>query len=136
MFQVVDAALGSFLERLARKQHFPPEMLGEILPARVHLLDQRDLLLPPPTLELFFAPDRFYDFVVPFVVNQAGASVLLAEPSKAPVLCCMIRRSKKPVTPVLRVTRGASHNVDPELLLAAIEHGERMVARAASKRIL
>jgi hypothetical protein len=54
-------------------------MLGKVLPARVHFLNQSDLFFAPPAFELLLASYRFADFAIFFVVHQARASVFLAE---------------------------------------------------------
>src|SRR5712691_9890332 len=61
------------------KQHPPAPLLCQILPARIHLFNQRDLLRPPPPFQLFLAPEGFVDVVIFFVVHQPSAAVLLGK---------------------------------------------------------
>src|SRR5579864_2319330 len=124
----------NFLEGLSREPHFSSPTLGTILPTRVHLLDQRDLLLAPPSLELLLATHCLGDFVVPFVVHQPRASYFLLKPSKAPALCCMIRRSKNPVTPVLSVPEGLAMIYIQNLYWRPSRIG-RLAALSVSKKI-
>jgi len=54
--------------------------LRQIKPVRVERLDQRNLLRPPPALELLFAVDRLLNFVERFPVQQALYLILVREP--------------------------------------------------------
>src|SRR6185437_3439817 len=58
----------------------------QILPRRVHLLDQRNLLRPAPSLQLLLPPNRPLHVLMPFKPNQPVAVVALGEATALPPL--------------------------------------------------
>jgi hypothetical protein len=64
------------LNRLSRERHLPSPLLCQMFPARVARLDQYNLLLSSPALELFFPSDRIENLIKCFVVHQSLAMVL------------------------------------------------------------
>jgi hypothetical protein len=74
-----DIALGSSPERVPCWQYFPTSVLRQVVPARIHLLDQRYFLRSSPALELEFPGLCFAHITVDFKVDETGAGVLLRE---------------------------------------------------------
>src|ERR1700758_209546 len=91
------------LNRLSRERHLPSPLLCQMFPARVARLDQYNLLLSSPALELFFPSDRIENLIKCFVVHQSLAMVLPRKAIDLPVLCSHIRRSMLFVMPIYRV---------------------------------
>jgi hypothetical protein len=93
--------------RLSCKQHLRSPLFCTICPPRVHRLNQCDLLLSSPALQLFFAPNRFAD------VDRSGiclkpfdlTSLVLPHSSGNIVGDADVQR-----------TRTARDDVDPELV--------------------
>src|SRR5260370_17115597 len=56
---------------LSSKPHFAPPILGQILPSRIHLLNQKRFFLPAPALELLFTPDG--DLHIPVTCRNTQA---------------------------------------------------------------
>src|SRR5215469_6827323 len=67
------AGLGSFRYALSRQQHFATPSLRQVLPAWIHLLDERNLLISSPPFDLFFSGYGFSHVIKRFVVNQPDA---------------------------------------------------------------
>jgi hypothetical protein len=60
---------------LAGEHHFCAKFLGQIRPARIHELNQRNLLRAPPTLQLLFTVDRFSNLIEALPINQPIAMI-------------------------------------------------------------
>ena len=113
---------GSSTERLAPRAHFAAPILGEVLPARIHLFDQSNLLLPAPAFDLLFSPDGNFHVLVAFVIHQAMALVFLGEALDGVVF--MLKNATREKTGDTRVKRPgpAGENVDPKLVLKSVAH--------------
>jgi len=65
--------LREFRYALSRQQHFATPSLRQVLPAWIHLLDERNLLISSPPFDLFFSGYGFSHVIKRFVVNQPDA---------------------------------------------------------------
>src|SRR4029077_5712308 len=70
---------GSFPHALSSKQHFLSPVFGQVCPARIHLLNQSNLLGAPPALDLLFSGNGHSCVLKTLVINQAVAFVLTGE---------------------------------------------------------
>jgi hypothetical protein len=52
-----DADSGSSTEGLSPEPHFASPVFGKVLPAEIHFLYQRNLLITAPAFDLLLSPD-------------------------------------------------------------------------------
>lgn len=107
---------------MSPKTHFPAPVLRQVFPARVHFFDERNLLLPPPSLQLFLSPDCLPDVVKTFVVNKAAAAVLLGESLCEALLMLVRARTQEASDPGVQRGSPSGHHVHPVLVKTAITH--------------
>jgi hypothetical protein len=84
---------------LSPEPHFAAPVFGKVVPARIHALYQRNLLLASPAFDLLFARDCHVHVLVAFVIYQAMALVFLGETFNRIVFVLMDAPRKKPVIP-------------------------------------
>jgi hypothetical protein len=111
------------IERLPREQHLPAPIFGQILPAWVHLFNQRDLLLPAPAFLLPFSVLGLVHIVVALVINQAVTLVLSREPIKRAGFVLENARIDEAGHARIQRPGGTGHNVHPEPVKHAVAHG-------------
>ena len=116
---------GSSLERLSPETHFLSPVLGQILPSGIPLFDQGDLLFPPPALELFFASYGVQDVLIALVINQPVHFVFFSEAFNG--IDFMLLHAGVYVAGHADIERAspAGKDVNPELVVRAVAHGER-----------
>ena len=117
-----DADSGSSTERLSPKAHFAAPILGEVLPARIHLLDQSNLLLPAPAFDLLLSPDGNFHVLVAFVIHQAMALVFPGEALDSVVFMLKNATREKTGDTCVKRASAAGENVDPKLVLEPVAH--------------
>ena len=113
---------GSSTERLSPKAHFAAPILSEVLPARIHLLYQSNLLLPAPAFDLLLSPDGNFHVLVAFVIHQAMALVFLGEALDRVVFMLMNATREKACDDRVKRAGAAGENVDPKLVLKSVAH--------------
>lgn len=74
-----DAESGNSTQALSSEPHFPSPIFRQVLPARIHFLDQRNLLFTTPALHLLFATNSDLHILVAFVIHEPVNLVLLSE---------------------------------------------------------
>ena len=116
------AASRSFRDALSREQHRSSPVFCQVLPAWIHPLNERDLLLATPSFNLLFTRDSFEHIVKNFVVNQSDTLVGFREPFY--LECFVLKHPCVQMTCNAGVQRAseAGHDVDPILVLSLQAH--------------
>ncbi len=88
-------------------------MFGQIGPARIDLLNQKDFLRAPPALDLLFPRNGHSYILMALVINQPIALVLAGEAFD--FTCFMLHDTNEQITGDAGVQRSgeAGHDVDP-----------------------
>ena len=97
--------------------------MAQILPLRVALLDQRNLSLPLPTLQLFFASNGCRNLPIGLVIAQAVNPILGGESTKRVLF--VLTHSKGQIAGDADVQRAAeaAENVNRIATLALVTQG-------------
>ena len=113
---------GSFHDGLSQEQHRSSPIFRQVLPAWIHLLDERDLFLTMPSFNLLFTCDGFENIVKSLVVNQTDALVGFRESFN---LECFVLKDpcvQMACDACVQGTGHAGHDVDPVLVLSLQAH--------------
>src|SRR4029077_4995119 len=73
------AASRRSLQGVSPEAHFASPVFSQVLPAGIGFFNQRNLLLAPPSLELFFAADRTLHVAICLVKNKPVDFIFLGE---------------------------------------------------------
>ncbi len=92
------------------------------MPSRVQLLDQANLLLPAPALELLFTANGDLYVLEALIVDQAVALIFLRKAFNGIVLVLMDALLEEARDPNVERAGAAGKNVDPELVMEAVAH--------------
>ena len=116
---------GVLFEGLSPKTHFPAPVLGQVHPSGVHLFDQCDLLLSAPTLELFFAADGSHHVLIALVVHEPVHFVFFGEALEG--IYFVLKDTGANIAGHTDIKRAgaAGKDVNPELVIRTVTHGER-----------
>src|SRR5258708_24860311 len=71
------SGISATTDGLSPESHFPAPSLGQVLPSRIQLLNQTNLLCPAPTLELLFTANRDLHVLEALIVDKAVALIFL-----------------------------------------------------------
>jgi hypothetical protein len=126
---------GVFLRDCPGKSASRPQMLSQILPTRVHFLNQRDFLLAPPAFYLSFAPFGLAYVAVLFIIEESMTSILLSKAIYGSGLMLADAPIEEACHSRVKRSGAASHDVNPERVVVTVSHGAKMLARCILKRI-
>jgi hypothetical protein len=114
-----------FLEGLSPETHFSSPVFGKVLPSGIGLFNQRNLLLAPPYLELFFAADRTLHVAVGLVINEPVNFIFPGEAFNGIHLVLRYAAVNIPGNADIERPAAAYQNVNPEFVIVLVAHGER-----------
>ena len=88
---------GVLPQGLSPEPYLPSPVFRQVLPPRIHLLDQEDLFFATPTLDLLFSVDGLLHVLITLVVDQAMALVFLGKAFDRVILVlmkCAVRKNR------------------------------------------
>ena len=118
-------ASGSSTERLSPKPHFAAPILGQVLPARIHLFNQSQFLFSSPALQLLLATNRRLHLIINLVIDQAMNFVLFGESLNGIHFVLVNSTIKVARDAYIERAAAAGENVNPKLVMESIAHGNR-----------
>ena len=112
-------------------------MLTQVLPSRVHRLDQRELLGSRPALDLLFSSDCRLHLIVSFEEHQAIAFVLFCEALKSSIFVLPDSMLQIARDPGVEHTRATCDDVNGiEMFAHAGKHSSYMVEKPHSSNLV